>query len=1611
MKFAQYLEDTQTSEWKKKYIDYRLLKKKISAIRQSYGSQRIVQSPVPAANSQGGTASETSVPNPLSTTASFNPTTSVGSIKSSPEHYLATDTPSPSLRLVPSNVSDNSQRTPLNRSQTLPAHISAQSRLERAQTPSLTRLFSFGNPRSSVKSSRFSKFVGPKPHPYSELPLNELIPLLSPAEAAFFSTLDDELEKVETFYLARENEFKVHTDLLELQLNELDQHRRLFKAAQSSGTRTTTINSSTIFKFRGNLLKEEHTISTAKDKGKAAVKKAAGIVPNSAASSNDHIPGDNLADSRTAQLDPEEFHSAKSQLKRAVLEHYRYILNITGIRKALKKFQKVTKIAAQNAYMTEKVEKSAFASEANVRLMMDKMENMYATRFAQGDRKRALTRLRSGPQHKNHHVSMFWSGLLVGLAVPAFVAGLYQSFRHRNSIPGGDGLLFVYGVFLIPVLFSVLVGFNILVWAHSRINYIFIFEFDVRTRLDHREYVLIPSLLLSTLCYAFWLSFAKLGAPSVSPTIWPMVWLGFTAIVMLDPLPVLFKPSRWWLLKNVAKLFASGTRRVEFCSLVFTLSNINLVVCLYAEGFSENWRNCGSASRLWPLSFVLAILPFLIRVVQSIKRYVDSGLDTHLINAGKYAAGIVSYFCYFIWRHQGGHSHGGSFVVWVFFQTVYTLYALSWDFVMDWSILRLDVHYPLLRGELVYSNHIYNEHLGNVDQYRVTREVPLPYSLDEPRGNDVDDEEGSSPTTWLPQRAIPEWKRAYIDYRIFKERIRAIRRAQDGMTLPVGSYSNTALPQYNPAGSALSVITSESGEMSSEASSDRLPGPYTLSPPHAPSRGNTLPEPSSRQLPHGPHNDVMPATPEPGALIDRKPQPKPQLLIPTIVIQSAEHSSLAAPSPVVETGTLNNGHLSPKIQRPILATRPSNFTGRSHPRVPPSPSLSLKCRKTAVEPLMRHPYSSLSLHSLLPLLSPQELAFFTALESELDKVETFYLTRKTEMEARTKGLEAQLRELTEHRKLFEVCLCSSIDLRSGQCILLELSPTAIFRRWLSFATAWIKNSGDVAQDAVSVDAESALKRDEDRIEIGPFPDHLDPGAYWHARHKLKKAVLEHYRGLEMLHNYRILNIYGFRRVLSKFEKATKIQVQRVYVEEKMAKCSFFQDETLRTTMNEMQNIFASSFAEGDRKKALTRLRAGPQYKSHHNSAFCSGLAIGSAMAALGLGIRHIFETDTRNNIPGWDGLLFIYGVLAVPTFFAVLVGLNILVWARARINYVFIFELDLRTRLDHREYFQTPCILLATLCYAFWLSFARIGAPAVNPTIWPLVWLAFAVLVMLDPLPILYKPSRYWLIRNVGKLLKSGLKRVEFTDFWMGDQFCSLVFTLSNLTLIGCVYSQGLNLSPDWRKCGSASNLWPLSFVLATLPFLVRLVQSFRRYADSKLRTHLINAGKYGAGIINYLCYFIWRHRGGQYDTAFVFWCLFNTFYTIYAMTWDLLMDWSFMQRHSRHFLLRQELVYTNHIFMYYFAIVTNALIRFMWIFYIPVKGPDAMLRTFIVGLLEVVRRWQWNFYRLENEHLGNVDQYRVTREVPFPYDIPFEVRGELDEEIPEKAPWTGAPR
>lgn len=93
-------------------------------------------------------------------------------------------------------------------------------------------------------------------------------------------------------------------------------------------------------------------------------------------------------------------------------------------------------------------------------------------------------------------------------------------------------------------------------------------------------------------------------------------------------------------------------------------------------------------------------------------------------------------------------------------------------------------------------------------------------------------------------------------------------------------------------------------------------------------------------------------------------------------------------------------------------------------------------------------------------------------------------------------------------------------------------------------------------------------------------------------------------------------------------------------------------------------------------------------------------------------------------------------------------------------------------------------------------------------------------------------------------------------------------------------------------------------------------------------------------------------------------------------------------------------------------------MIRFIWVSYIPQKGwLNRRVIAAIAAGLEMFRRFQWNFceyspeslslyrivmshpVRLENEQIGNTDQYRATREVPLPYAGRYQMEDDDDDE------------
>ena len=100
-------------------------------------------------------------------------------------------------------------------------------------------------------------------------------------------------------------------------------------------------------------------------------------------------------------------------------------------------------------------------------------------------------------------------------------------------------------------------------------------------------------------------------------------------------------------------------------------------------------------------------------------------------------------------------------------------------------------------------------------------------------------------------------------------------------------------------------------------------------------------------------------------------------------------------------------------------------------------------------------------------------------------------------------------------------------------------------------------------------------------------------------------------------------------------------------------------------------------------------------------------------------------------------------------------------------------------------------------------------------------------------------------------------------------------------------------------------------------------------------------------------------------------------------------MDFSLLQPHSRHFCLRDILAFKTR-WPYYSIMVLDPILRFAWIFY-PIFTHDTQhstLISFLVSLLEIIRRGMWALFRVENEHCANVSQYKASRDVPLPYRI-----------------------
>ncbi|CAF1385997.1 unnamed protein product [Adineta steineri] len=497
----------------------------------------------------------------------------------------------------------------------------------------------------------------------------------------------------------------------------------------------------------------------------------------------------------------------------------------------------------------------------------------------------------------------------------------------------------------------------------------------------------------------------------------------------------------------------------------------------------------------------------------------------------------------------------------------------------------------------------------------------------------------------------------------------------------------------------------------------------------------------------------------------------------------------------------------------------------------------------------------------------------------------------------------------------------------------------------------------------------------------------------------KLGLSEFYLMLIILKNYQTLNFNGFCKILKKhdklFETNRGYQWRMLYI----ANAPFYKSIRVDELINEVENFYTNKLANGNRSRAMERLRVPPLEEKHSSLVtFRLGISLGMILILIPLLILLtllIYNNKLSKEID-WRAGLHLYRSSFLIIFHMILFGINVYGWSINGVNHILIFEIDPRNHLTYEQILEISTFLMVLWLISLNLFFLLFYYN-IYPFIQPLCLTILLILILINPFKIFYKNSRYWFLKKLFRVFIAPYYRVDFVDFWLADQFCSLEIIFFDLEYFICFYVNENNLissqSIHSSVCNGSSQIILQSF-FQFFPSWFRFAQCLRRYYSTKEKfPHLINAGKYFSTLFVIITNALRRfnnfdYHQNKYENPFLYlWILTSLISSIYKFIWDIKMDWGFFQKNSNeNKYLRQQIIYEKK-FYYYAAILINFFFRFIWIINIFIHfnslfGEYSDITGFSFAFIEIVRRFIWNYFRLENEHLNNCGQFRAVRDI-----------------------------
>ncbi|KAF3975062.1 hypothetical protein CMV_001667 [Castanea mollissima] len=495
-----------------------------------------------------------------------------------------------------------------------------------------------------------------------------------------------------------------------------------------------------------------------------------------------------------------------------------------------------------------------------------------------------------------------------------------------------------------------------------------------------------------------------------------------------------------------------------------------------------------------------------------------------------------------------------------------------------------------------------------------------------------------------------------------------------------------------------------------------------------------------------------------------------------------------------------------------------------------------------------------------------------------------------------------------------------------------------------------------------------------------------------AEQQMTQAFIEFYQKLRLLKSYCFLNQLAFSKIMKKYDKITSRNASKTYME--MVDNSYIgsSDEVTRL-MERVEVTFIKHFANGNHRKGMDTLRPTARRERHRitfSLGFFSGCSLALVIAIIVLvHARDIMKNKGRTQY--MENMFPLYSLFGFIVLHMLMHSANLYFWRRYRINYAFIFGFKQGRDLGYREVFLLSSGL-AVLALAGVISNLdmemdpRTKSFRALTELVPLGLLTAVLLIILCPINIIFRSSRFFLIQSTLHCLCAPLYKVTFPDFFLADQLTSQVQAFRSLEFYVCYYGWG-DFKRRSNNCKESGVFQTFYFIVAIIPYSIRFLQSLRRFVEEKDAMQGLNGLKIFLILIAVAMRTTYDLKRAM--TWRIIAAVSSGVATVAATYWDIVIDWGLLRRNSKNPWLRDKILVSNRS-VYFVAMVLNVLLRLAWMQSVlgftetPFLHRQALVA--IVACLEIIRRGIWNFFRLENEHLNNVGKYRAFKSVPLPF-------------------------